>query len=896
LTGPPVFLDPSGRRWRRIRLAALVLGALTSLAGVAVVAGILIPPLLPAMTDSFRVKRGLGGAPKFATTKKERERLAAKRRLFVALERRRPPLGVKTPFLPVSSTPRPSAARGVRPRPGSNPAVPPAVSPPAQHNNEVAGFYVNWDDNSFASFSAHASSLDWVVCEWGFLAPAGDSVRLAIDRKVLYVAQRQPPATRPRVLLMVGNFDSRSHQFDGARLRKLLGSATARASVVVQLTAAVQQYGLAGVTLDFEEIPSDVDRPLAAFALQLHTALAARGAILSQAISTDMDSSAVRAYAAASDRLFLMLYDEHFRGSDPGPVASQAWYVMHARQLLRSIPPAKAILALGAYGYDWNDSDPASSGAEMTFQDVMAAARSRNLRLQFDSTALNPFISWTEPDSTDHVVWFLDGVTAFNEIRAARSLGAAGQAIWRLGSEDPGVWQVLERISAEPRPQNLGAIPPGYDVKFDGDGEILYLAARPTAGHRSLRTDPGTGLINGEQLIEYPTPYVVERTGASAHQVALTFDDGPDSRWTPAILDTLASRIAGRAAEGLMTSHVANGEAHSRGATNGAGAHSSGSGDVQIAGSARLDNRTASTFSKEQYEAVVRKAVGYVEAGDIIQVVPSQRLSRATGAHPFTIYRALRAVNPSPYMYLLHLDDTYVVGASPEMLVQVEDGTVRTRPIAGTRPRGQSESEDQALADDLLADEKERAEHIMLVDLGRNDLGRVCKPGTVRVSTLMDVEKYSHVMHIVSQVEGTLRDDRDAYDALRSAFPAGTVSGAPKIRAMEVIAELEPCRRGTYAGAVGYFSYGGNLDTAITIRTMVVKDGVAHVQAGGGVVADSVPASEYQESLNKAAALLRALEVAEEIEAGDAALRTAAESQAPHPADSRVSGARAGTL
>jgi len=192
---------------------------------------------------------------------------------------------------------------------------------------------VNWDDNSFASFEAHAASMDWVVCEWGFLAPAGDSVRLAIDRKVLYVAQRQPPARRPRVLLMVGNFDSRSHQFDAVRLRKLVGSATARASVIAQLTAAVQQYGLAGVTLDFEEIPSDLDRPLAAFALQLHTALAARGAILSQAISTDMDSSAVRAYASASDRLFLMLYDEHYGHGDAGPVARQGWYAAQASRL-----------------------------------------------------------------------------------------------------------------------------------------------------------------------------------------------------------------------------------------------------------------------------------------------------------------------------------------------------------------------------------------------------------------------------------------------------------------------------------------------------------------------------------------------------------------------------------
>jgi anthranilate synthase component I len=280
-----------------------------------------------------------------------------------------------------------------------------------------------------------------------------------------------------------------------------------------------------------------------------------------------------------------------------------------------------------------------------------------------------------------------------------------------------------------------------------------------------------------------------------------------------------------------------------------------------------------STFTQDEYGAAVERAVEYIRAGDIIQVVPSQRLSRPLTAHPFSVYRALRAINPSPYMYLLHLDDTYVVGASPEMLVQVEDGTVRTRPIAGTRPRGRTDAEDAGLAADLLGDEKERAEHIMLVDLGRNDLGRVCRPGTVTVSTLMDVEKYSHVMHIVSQVEGQLRADCDAYDALRSCFPAGTVSGAPKIRAMEIIAELEPCRRGTYAGAVGYFSFDGNLDTAITIRTMVIKDGVAHVQAGGGVVADSQPEYEYQESLNKAAALLRSLDVAGEVEEAEEGMR-----------------------
>ncbi|MBU6286878.1 MAG: anthranilate synthase component I [Chloroflexi bacterium] len=272
-----------------------------------------------------------------------------------------------------------------------------------------------------------------------------------------------------------------------------------------------------------------------------------------------------------------------------------------------------------------------------------------------------------------------------------------------------------------------------------------------------------------------------------------------------------------------------------------------------------------STLTRDAYEGAVERAREYVSAGDLIQVVPSQRLSRPVNAPALTVYRALRAVNPSPYMYFLDLGDMQIAGASPEMLVQVDDGVVRTRPIAGTRPRGADQASDDAHAADLLADEKERAEHIMLVDLGRNDIGRISKVGTVRVTDLMVIERYSHVMHIVSQVEGHLRDDCDAYDALRACFPAGTVSGAPKIRAMEVIAELEPCRRGTYAGCVGYFSFDGNLDTAITIRTMVLKDGMAHVQSGGGIVYDSSPAAEYQETLNKAAALLRALDLADQL-------------------------------
>lgn len=270
-----------------------------------------------------------------------------------------------------------------------------------------------------------------------------------------------------------------------------------------------------------------------------------------------------------------------------------------------------------------------------------------------------------------------------------------------------------------------------------------------------------------------------------------------------------------------------------------------------------------SNVTQEQHESMVKRVKDYVVAGDVIQTVVSQRIARPTTAHPFQIYRSLRAINPSPYMFYLELDGFQLVGASPEMLVQVNKGVVATHPIAGTRPRGANPEEDDALEAELRSDEKEQAEHIMLLDLGRNDIGRVSEPGTVEVSQIMDVERYSHVMHLVSHVTGKLRDDYTSFDALRACFPAGTVSGAPKIRAMEIIAELEPDKRGPYAGAVGYFDFSGNMETAIAIRTLVVKDGVAYAQAGGGIVYDSVPDTEFKETLHKASAALRAIDQAE---------------------------------
>jgi len=271
-----------------------------------------------------------------------------------------------------------------------------------------------------------------------------------------------------------------------------------------------------------------------------------------------------------------------------------------------------------------------------------------------------------------------------------------------------------------------------------------------------------------------------------------------------------------------------------------------------------------SGFTQEGFEAAVDKIKDYIIDGDVMQVVISQRMSTPFHARPLDLYRALRSLNPSPYMFYLDLNDFYVVGSSPEILVRYEDGMVTVRPIAGTRPRGQNEEQDVALEQDLLADPKELAEHLMLIDLGRNDVGRIARTGSVKLTEKMIIERYSHVMHIVSNVTGEIKQDMSAMDVLRATFPAGTVSGAPKIRAMEIIDELEPVKRGVYAGAVGYIGWSGNMDTAIAIRTAVIKDQTLHIQAGAGIVYDSVPRNEWDETMNKGRAIFRAVAMAEQ--------------------------------
>ena len=290
---------------------------------------------------------------------------------------------------------------------------------------------------------------------------------------------------------------------------------------------------------------------------------------------------------------------------------------------------------------------------------------------------------------------------------------------------------------------------------------------------------------------------------------------------------------------------------------------SSATNDVPLNKNNYDKSQVVSNIGIDSYIDIVKRIKKYIFQGDVIQVVPSQRLQRKINVPPIEIYKSLREINPSPYMYFLNFGDFQIAGASPEMLTKVQDGIVSTHPIAGTRPRGENDLEDKKMEKDLLSDPKEIAEHIMLVDLGRNDLGRVCKPGTVNVTNFMGIERYSHVMHIVSNVEGELSPDYDNYDAFRSCFPAGTLSGAPKIRAMEIIAEMENERRGPYGGAIGHFDFSGNMDTAIAIRTLVIKDGIAYAQSGGGVVFDSEPELEYKETLHKANALLKSIDQAE---------------------------------
>ena len=411
----------------------------------------------------------------------------------------------------------------------------------------------------------------------------------------------------------------------------------------------------------------------------------------------------------------------------------------------------------------------------------------------------------------------------------------------------------LEAVRAELERRPLAPMPPGLP-RFQG-GAVGYLSYEVAARYEPTVDVPASDTLGlpesvflfSDTLLIFDHVRHTVRLLTYADSEASDGDEERARREAQARLDAMEQRLLRAAPR------------HPRGQRRGRSGTNTPAVPV-----ARLESRAA-------YEAAVARAKEYIRAGDCFQVVPSRRVARPTTAHPFDVYRALRSINPSPYMFYLALDDIAVAGASPELLVRVEDGAVAIHPIAGTRRRDSDSARDAALEAELRADEKERAEHVMLVDLGRNDVGRVSEPGSVQVTQFLDVERYSHVMHLVSHVTGRLREGLTAYDALRAGFPAGTVSGAPKVRAMQILAELEGQRRGLYAGAVGYLGFDGALDTCIAIRTLVFKGGVAYAQAGGGIVADSVPAAEFAETENKLGAVLRALDEAERRYGRDAA-------------------------
>ena len=515
----PVFLDRTGHRWPRVRRLATIVGVITtllllSLTGIV----LLVPPALPA----FRPTES-SVTPRFVGARENRLRRTKRSELYAALEVQRTARSIRN-----------AAAAIGRELGGGHSA-----------RQIRAGFYVWWQDNSLASFRRNYNDLDWVIAEWGYLSPKGDNVDVSmIQKDTAFFGFYDSIPEHPKVLLMVNNIDRNTQQFSGLGVATLLASPSLRARVEKQILAAVLHYKFAGVTIDFENVPPTSTAGLLLFQRELGAMLRSRGLILTQTVGVNTDPRDLKRFSAVNDYLFLMLYDEHYGKGDPGPVASQRWYADRAREMLRSVPPNKAIFALGAYGYDWNDAGPENSGDAYTFQEVLAKGRDNpgSSHMGFDREALNPYMTWTDPDSTDHLVWYLDAASAYNQVRVERGLGAAGYAVWRLGAEDPALWKAVAADHVSEAASVLAEIPTGYETEFIGDGEILQIVASPRSGRRIATADTVRGVITGERIIAYPSPYIVRKYGKSPHEVALTFDDGPNPTWTPQILDTLKSR------------------------------------------------------------------------------------------------------------------------------------------------------------------------------------------------------------------------------------------------------------------------------------------------------------------------------------------------------------------
>jgi cellulose synthase/poly-beta-1,6-N-acetylglucosamine synthase-like glycosyltransferase/peptidoglycan/xylan/chitin deacetylase (PgdA/CDA1 family)/spore germination protein YaaH len=497
-----------------VRTAAVGLGVLTTLLMAYLLLGILVPPALPVWAMPSRQ------APSAAATHRAPAQNRARSRLLASFTR------AMAPQLP---------ARAMTRRAG-----PRAVGAPLH-----AGFYVNWDDDAWQSLSQHIAQLDWVIAEWGFVRTQDLALQVRVDPRVLTLVQQQPAAHRPRLLAMITNVDSGGVTFSGQRIAQLVASPVSRARFVRDAAALVRRYQLGGVVVDFEQVPESSTADMNAALQSLRDSLHVMGAVVAVTVAADANDDAVRRWGATADMLIAMLYDEHSDRDDPGPVASQSWYTAQGRRMVSLVRPDKVMLAFGAFGYEWNDAVPAQRASAVTYAEALTDARAHGTLPRWSASAAEPYIRWTDADSTDHVIWYLDAATTWNAMRAGMSLGVAGQAVWRLGAEDPALWRVFGRGAHADAWTTLGALPPGYGVELRGDGELLRVTTRPTIGARELHHDTLTGLISDERVLSLPTPWTVERSGAThAHRVALTFDDGPDSRWTPMILDTLRSRHA----------------------------------------------------------------------------------------------------------------------------------------------------------------------------------------------------------------------------------------------------------------------------------------------------------------------------------------------------------------
>lgn len=528
------FLDPTGRRRVRLRLALILLGVVTTAMVLTVLVGALFPPLLPDLplvqtaADSLgRAARNVRPGPvRPISVRAERERLAARQRLFDQLTSSKRKVTRSRYFAEIPLHHR-------RPRGDSVLAAHEGSFDPT-----VVGFYVNWDDNSLASLKKNIDHLDWIVAEWGLVRPRGDSLplRITVDQRVLALTSLSEHP--PLVFLMLTN--ATPDGFHPEYVQQLLGTEAKRREVIQELVDTAAHYGLAGVTIDFELLPPSMHPLLLRFLEELKPALQRQNLLLTQAVPGEDPTWPVEKYALLSDRLFVMLYDEHDPSDDPGPIASARWFDRSLAAVLKRVPLNKVIVGVGQYGYIW--ADTAESATELTFQDVMQLARDNGRVPQMDPATINPTFNWTDSSNVSNIVWYLDGVTAWNEIRAAERVGAAGVGIWRLGSEDPSIWSVLGRGGLAPSPDSLRTMEFSYDVDFIGTGEILRMVSEPTLGHRFLRVDSTTGNLIDERVDTLPSTYVIRRYGRKAKSVALTFDDGPDAVYTPMILDTLRSR------------------------------------------------------------------------------------------------------------------------------------------------------------------------------------------------------------------------------------------------------------------------------------------------------------------------------------------------------------------